>query len=201
MVCQGFISARIIAISASRSLLILATTRATSMMQNLSQRGIHATFFVLGLSVANHPEIVTQILNNGHELGALSWEHDDLTQMTPAQVQSDFTRTEQAIRHADPAATSRPYFRAPFGSLNATVRQIAAAQGYFPIGWTTDNQDWQSGATADSIYNAVVGNICPGAIIVMHGYRPANGEALNRILDYLTNNGYQIVSLSDLLKS
>jgi peptidoglycan/xylan/chitin deacetylase (PgdA/CDA1 family) len=171
-----------------------------NLMQSLQQRGIHATFFVLGLSVANHPEIVTDILHNGHELGALSWEHDDLTKMTLEQVRSEFVRTERAIQKAAPEATSHPYFRAPFGSVNATLRQIATEQGYYLIGWTTDNQDWRSDATTDSIYEAVVNNLCPGGIIVMHGYRPANWEALNRILDYLSKNGYQVVSLSQLLR-
>jgi peptidoglycan/xylan/chitin deacetylase (PgdA/CDA1 family) len=173
--------------------------RNIELMHMLHDRGIHATFFVLGLSVTNHPEIVTDILTDGHELGALSWEHDDLTQMTPDQVRSEFIRTEAAIHRADPGATSRPYFRAPFGSINPTLRQIAAEQGYYLIGWTTDNQDWRPGATADSIYAAVINHICPGAIIVMHGYRSNNADALPHILDTLAARGYQVVSLSELL--
>jgi len=169
-------------------------------MQTMHERGIQATFFVLGLSVQDHPEIVTDILQNGQVLGALSWEHDNLAQMTSDQVQNDFTRTEQAIEQAYPGATSLPYFRAPFGSINATVRQAAADHGYFLIGWTTDDLDWRPDVSADDIYNAVVNHLCPGAIVIMHGYQAANAEALNRILDFLASNNYQIVSLSALLR-
>jgi peptidoglycan/xylan/chitin deacetylase (PgdA/CDA1 family) len=169
-------------------------------MELLAQRGIHATFFVLGLSVYNHPEIVINILKNGHEMGALSWKHDDLTQMSTEQVRAEFVQTEKAIARASQYATSRPYFRAPFGKLNPMIRQVAAEQGYYLIGWTIDNQDWLDGATADTVYDAVTSRLCPGAIIVMHGYRPATWEALLKILDYLSANGYQAVSLSDLLR-
>lgn len=169
------------------------------MMEMLAQRGIRATFFVVGFSVLRKPEIITDILANGHELANHSWSHENLQGMNEESVRYELNRTEETVQKAAPGSTTKPYFRAPFGALDETIIRVSKEEGYHLIGWTVDSSDWVEGITADGVYNRVTRHVCPGAIIVMHDMSPIVADALPRILDYLVNNGYSFVTLSEIL--
>lgn len=170
-----------------------------AMMEMLAQRGIRATFFVVGFSVLRKPEIITDILNNGHELANHSWSHENLQGMNEESLRYELNRTELTVAAAYPGASTKPFFRAPFGALDETIIQVSEQEGYHLIGWTVDSSDWVAGITADDVYNRVTRHVCPGAIIVMHDMSPIVADALPRILDFLVSNGYTFVPLSELL--
>ena len=169
------------------------------MMEMLAERNIRATFFVVGFSVLRKPEIITDILRNGHELANHSWSHENLQGMDEAALRYELNRTESTVQSAAPGASTKPFFRAPFGALDETIIRVSREEGYELIGWTVDSSDWVEGITAQAVYNRVTRNVCPGAIIVMHDMSPIVAEALPRILDFLTHNGYAFVPLSELL--
>ena len=169
------------------------------MMEMLAQRGIRATFFVVGFSVLRKPEIITDILANGHELANHSWSHENMQGMNEESVRYELNRTEETVQKASPGSTTKPYFRAPFGALDETIIGVSKAEGYHLIGWTVDSSDWVKDITAQDVYNRVTRHVCPGAIIVMHDMSPIVADALPRILDYLVANGYSFVTLSEIL--
>jgi peptidoglycan/xylan/chitin deacetylase (PgdA/CDA1 family) len=165
----------------------------------LAEQGIHATFFVVGESVLSHPEMIRDILSNGHSLGNHSWHHPNLTHLASEDILTQFARTENAVQAADPGATTLPFFRAPFGAVNDNVLAVARYAGYHVIGWTVDSHDWMDGVSADQVSERVTQNACPGAIIEMHDVNPANSAALPRIVAFLKRNGYEFVDLKTLL--
>jgi peptidoglycan/xylan/chitin deacetylase (PgdA/CDA1 family) len=165
----------------------------------LAARGIRATFFVLGGALVKHPYIIDQILDNGHELGNHSYTHDNMLGMPENIIRWELGITEQMTAEASPGASTRPIFRAPFGAINDTVVGVANSEGYHVIGWTVDSRDWTDDITADAIYQRVVEHVCPGAIIAFHDVNAANAAALPRLLAYLESNGYQFVTVSEIL--
>ena len=169
------------------------------LMATLAQRGIRATYFMLGEAVQRHPEIIPHILDNGHELGNHSFTHENMQGMSEAEIRSELDLTEQAVQAAVPGATTKPLFRAPFGAIDDYMVQIAGDDGYYVIGWTVDSRDWTDGITADAIYERVTHHVCPGAIIAFHDVNPANYLALPRIIDYLEANDYEFVNVSDMI--
>lgn len=171
----------------------------TERMKMLAERGIQATFFVVGDSMSRHPDVIHDILWYDHELGNHSWSHNNMQKMNAAEVIDELQKTEAAVRAANPKATTKPFFRAPFGAINDTIVKAAQSEGYYVIGWTVDSSDWVDGATPDKVYNWVTKNVCPGAIIVMHDINAANYTALPRIIDYLVEQGYTFVPLSKML--
>lgn len=170
----------------------------TERMVWLREQGISATFFVLGISVSRHPEVVKDVLANGHTLGSHSWDHLNFQDLSLDEINEQLQKTQQAILAADDTATI-PYFRAPFGAIDVRVQDIAYQMGYPIIGWTVDSQDWVEGATAELVYRQVTRQVCPGAILLMHDASPANIDALPRIIDFLRANQYEIVPLGELL--
>ena len=165
----------------------------------LAARGIRATFFVLGGALVRHPYIIGQILDNGHELGNHSYTHDNMLRMAESTIRWELGLTEQLTQEAYPGATTKPIFRAPFGAINDTVVKVSNGEGYHVVGWTVDSRDWTDNITADAIYQRVVEHVCPGAIIAFHDVNPANAAALPRLLDYLEDNGYRFVTVSEIM--
>jgi peptidoglycan/xylan/chitin deacetylase (PgdA/CDA1 family) len=170
-----------------------------AMIEWLAAQGIHATFFVVGESVAKHPEMIHTILDNGHSLGNHSWDHPNLQRLAEDEILSQLVRTEKAVQAADRAATTKPLFRAPFGAINDAVISVARYAGYHIIGWTVDSHDWMEAIDAETVYQRVTQNVCPGAIVEMHDANPANTAALPRVVAFLKRNGYEIVDLKSLL--
>lgn len=165
----------------------------------LHEHGIPATFFVMGISVSRHPEVAAAVEANGHTIGNHSWDHLNFQGLNADEIQAELDKTEQAVQAADPSATTKPYFRAPFGAVTPQVQLIIRQSGYQTIGWTVDSLDWIEGATSDQVYDQVTHHVCPGAIITMHDANPANSAALPRIIEFLQAKDYQIVPLKDLL--
>ncbi|PYK87793.1 MAG: polysaccharide deacetylase, partial [Verrucomicrobia bacterium] len=108
----------------------------------LAQYHIHATFFVIGENVSQHPEILQRAAREGHEIGNHSWSHPNLAKMSDDGVRSQIKRTEEAIIGA---IGSRPVLlRPPYGSL--TTRQkhfIHDDLSYEIILWDVDPLDWK----------------------------------------------------------
>lgn len=168
-------------------------------MRQLAEQGIRATFLVIGDPISRYPEVIDHILENGHELGNHSFTHDNMLPHTLNDMGAELRLTEKVVREARADATTKPLFRAPFGAISDDLVQIAADEGYDVMGWTIDSGDWNEDATAEKIYNKVVQNICPGAIVALHDINPASKVALPRILDYLKRNGYTFVTLSEMV--
>jgi peptidoglycan/xylan/chitin deacetylase (PgdA/CDA1 family) len=169
-------------------------------IEGLAEQGIRATFFVLGIAVARHPDMIRRILESGHELANHSFTHENMLEMTEREIRFELNVTENSVKNAYPGATTKPYFRAPFGAINSQIIDVAQEEGYHVIGWTVDSSDWTDNVTPQIIYNRVTQNVCPGAIIAMHDVNDASAVALPQILDFLQENGYEFVTVSEILR-
>ena len=140
----------------------------------------------------NHHLYVASAL--GFELGNHTHTHADLTTLSTDEIMDEIRRTDAILEKVD----SKPYhlLRAPFGRTNKTVKQCA----YTPlIDWTIDTLDW-TGASADDIFNSVFSKRFSGAIVLMHDGYENTVDALKRLLPALKEDGYQVVSVSQLSK-
>lgn len=165
----------------------------------LREYNVKATFLVVGSGVELAPAVVEDVLADGHELGNHSFSHQSFLNLSPAEVLAELRDTEAAVKAVAPDATTKPWFRAPFGHTNDTVRKIAQDEGYYIVNWTVDSIDWVEGITADEVYWTISRAIRPGAIIVEHGSSLASVEALKRLLPELLAQGYEFKTLSQIL--
>jgi peptidoglycan/xylan/chitin deacetylase (PgdA/CDA1 family) len=89
-------------------------------------------------------------------------------------------------------------FRPPYGDYNSGVIQTTAQTGHYSVQWSVDSLDWKD-LSAEKIHERVTGNIHPGAIVLFHNAAKNTPAALPRILKTLTENGYKIVPVSELI--
>lgn len=168
----------------------------------LREHNARVTMFFTGEFVERHPDAVTQIAADGHELANHTYSHPDPRDITDEQLIEELARTEEIIRDLTSAST-KPYWRPPFGARNNHVLNVAAAQGYRSIYWTLDSLDSVGDPkTADFIFNRVTntpGVDLDGAIVLQHFGSDPSAEALPRELRRLEEMGLKVVTISELL--
>ncbi len=167
----------------------------------LRDRGVHATFFILGRHAEKWPELVKRVADEGHTIGNHGWFHRKLHFKSPAYVRRDL---ELGTRAIEQACGVRPrLFRAPHGFRAPWVTAIARSLGQRTVGWSLGV--WDSDRPgADVIAQRTVEGARPGSILLLHdgdgyddrGDRMQTAQAVPQILDRLLDQGYRFDPLN-----
>ncbi len=165
----------------------------------LSEYDIKATFFVVGQLAERYPELILREISEGHEVASHTWSHPHLSGLSPSVLTSELSSTEELLYEL---AEYRPrLFRPPEGKYSDSVRRVAAELDYEVVLWTVDTRDWAHTPT-DKIVETVLGNTESGSIILCHdfvgGVSPTP-DALKRFIPELKRNGYEFVTVSELI--
>ncbi|MFD5787541.1 polysaccharide deacetylase family protein [Streptomyces sp. NPDC087866] len=156
-----------------------------ALLNALKQNGLRATMFNEGQFAASYPAQVKAQVDAGMWVGNHSYTHPHLTQQSRDQMDSEISRTQQAVAAA--GGGTPKLFRPPYGETNATLRAVEAAHGLTEVIWDVDSQDW-NGASTDAIVQAV-SRLSDGQVILMHEW-PANTlAAIPRIAQSLASRG------------
>ncbi|MEU6032650.1 polysaccharide deacetylase family protein [Streptomyces tauricus] len=156
-----------------------------ALLNALTQNGLRATMFNQGQYAAANPSRVQAQVNAGMWVGNHSYTHPHLTQLGQSQIDSEISRTQQAIAAA--GGGTPKLFRPPYGETNSTVRAVEAKYGLTEILWNVDSQDW-NGASTDAIVQAA-GRLGNGQVILMHDWSANSLAAIPRIAQGLTARG------------
>ena len=167
------------------------------LLDMLKQRGIKATFFVVGQCAAEFPDIMKRIVAEGHEIASHSWSHPQLTKMGEEGVTDQLQKTHDIIRHT--TGVEPKVMRPPFGAFTPNQRAWANKKwGYKIIMWDVDPLDWKV-RNAEHVKSEILRQTVAGSIILTHDIHKSTIDAMPETLDGLTAKGFKFVSVSDLL--
>ena len=173
----------------------------------LKRYKVPGTFFVTGINVQDNLPIVKRIYDEGHEIGNHTLLHPNLELLSDDRIRLELRATGRLIEGITGHATI--LFRPPYNTDAEPVNPdqihplwIAKEENYLTIGSSIDPLDWQKGVLADSIYARTVRQQGLGNILLLHdagGIRSETVKALPRIIEYFKKQGFQFVSISDLM--
>ena len=161
-------------------------------LELLKKYNAKATFFMVGKAVAGNEEIIKQVVAEGHQIGNHSWSHPLLTKISLEQAKSQINDTTEALKKA--SGQDVHIMRPPYGGINATI-QAAVDQSF--ILWDVDTLDWKYRNTASIMKE--VRKARPGSIILMHDIHQTSINALPTVLQYLTEQGFELVTIDELM--
>jgi len=168
-------------------------------LATLRRHRAHATFFLIGASVAGQEPLVRQILAEGNEVGNHSFTHARMIGHSAGFYDSEIMRTDAALRRA--GAADPQLFRPPYGKKLIGLPRALARHDYRMIMW--DVEDPSGAATPEAYAAEVVRQARPGSIILMHvmyrGNRIAQA-ALPLVLQGLEARGFRVVTAGELLR-
>ncbi|MGM0651815.1 MAG: polysaccharide deacetylase family protein [Bacillota bacterium] len=173
----------------------------------LSEKGVSATFFLVGKHVEQYPEIAKQIVEEGHEVGNHTYGHITIPNSAPPQLTAQIVRTNLIVLQN--TGVFPPYLRPPRGLYDMRMRRIAKLLGQELVLWSLSSQDWHPRATTEGVVRRVLDRVNPGDIILFHdsgslinsegSSRRATAEALGPIIDGLREKGLEVVKLEDFM--
>jgi polysaccharide deacetylase family sporulation protein PdaB len=157
-----------------------------------------ATFFLSGPWTLRHPEIAKRIHRMGFEIGNHGHLHKDFSNYPNSWIVQQVGLSEKAIQQVTGVKTK--LIRTPNGDINPRVIQCLNDLGYTVIQWNTDSLDWKNPGV-QAIRDRVLKRVVPGDIILMHASDSSKQivEALPQIIAGLRAQGYQFVTVSELL--
>lgn len=171
----------------------------------LKSKGIKASFGITGHWAEVNPALLRRIAKEGHHLFNHSYHHWSFTgqsaqnpPLTQAQLWDELDKTEAIIKRLTGAST-KPYFRPPYGDYNDAVNAEAYARGYrYNILWSASSLGWQGGPV-DVIIQRVLSGVRPGTIIAFHLGVAQDAYALPAIIDDLQSRGYGFVTVAEMV--
>lgn len=164
-----------------------------ALLDGLKQRGVKATFFLMGENIAGKEALVQRMQEEGHLIGNHSYRHIQMTKEGAEQACAEIEQTEEIIRSI---TGSRPeYLRPPYGAWN---EQLECRVNLTTVLWNVDSLDWKLQNT-ERIVRQVEKDVKSGDIILMHDIFKTSVEAALRIVDDLQKQGYEFVTVEELM--
>lgn len=167
----------------------------------LKKEKVSATFFVTGHYLKSQPELVKQMVKEGHIIGNHSWYHPDLTTKSDAEIRDELEKVRS--KTAELAGQKKmKYVRPPRGILSERTLKVAKDAGYTHVLWSLAFVDWNVNQQKgwQYSYDHIMSQIHPGAVILLHTVSKDNADALEKVIKDLKKKGYRFKSLDDFSK-
>ena len=164
-----------------------------NLLDGLRERGVKATFFVVGENIPGNEDLIRQMEEDGHLIGNHTYDHADISKMSDEENCRELRKTSELVKQITGHQTA--YVRPPFGnwkeSMDCRISMIA-------VKWTIDTLDWKS-KNVEEIIRKVMQLVSDHDIILMHDYYATSVEAALQIVDRLKAEGYEFVTVEDLI--
>lgn len=168
----------------------------------LKEKGIKATFFLVGIQIKKYPEVVQRMVDEGHLIANHTYNHPKLTKLTQAEILKELDSTDDLLESI--VGFKPTVVRPPYGSLNDQVRKTIEDTGRDIVLWNIDPRDWAS-TPVNEMYENVMSNARDQGNILFHSFGGKQiqntVDLLPKIIDALTAEGYTFVTADYYLNS
>ncbi len=163
------------------------------LLEGLKKRGVKATFFVTGENAERYPEIIKKMYKDGHIVGNHTYSHVQLTAIKESRAIEELSKTNEIIFQL--TGEYPEYVRPPFGEITDSMEDKL---DMMTILWNVDPLDWTT-ESKNQVVRKVVKNAEENAIILLHDNYKSSIEAALEIVDILQKEGYEFVTVDELI--
>lgn len=167
-------------------------TTTVRLLDGLRQRGVPATFFLVGELVPGNEDILRRMVLDGHEVGIHSYTHGRLTALNDADFSAEVDRAGVVLSNTVGQETY--LLRPPYGDVDPGV--LRRAQGPIIL-WSIDPRDWSDRNTERQVAE-ILTQAKDGDIILLHDIYESSVETAFQVIDSLQQNGFYFLTVSDL---
>lgn len=163
-----------------------------ALLDGLAQRGVQATFFLIGEQVIGNEDIVRRMEREGHQIGIHTYDHVTLTGLNRADFDAQVDKTRQILKNV--LGYEDFALRPPYGLYDEGVQAMAESP---IILWSIDPEDWGD-KNARRETEHIVEKAQDGAVILLHDIYSQSVEAALAAVDELHRQGYLFVTVEEL---
>jgi peptidoglycan/xylan/chitin deacetylase (PgdA/CDA1 family) len=165
----------------------------TVLLDGLKERGVKATFFLVGEKAEENTEVVRRMYEEGHLIGNHTYSHVQLCTVSDSESYEEVVKTNEIIEQITGERVQ--YIRPPYGSYS---NKLLMRINMTPVMWSIDPEDWNT-KDVSKIVKSVVENVKGGDIILLHDIYDTSVAAALEIIDELKAKGYVFVTVDQLL--
>lgn len=163
------------------------------LLDGLKERGARATFFVMGKQAEAYPELVLRMQEEGHLIGNHTYSHVQLNKKNRESFKEELVRTNELLLGI--TGEEPQYVRPPYGSWD---KSFESELMMIPVLWTIDPMDWCS-SDVNGIVRKVTKKAEDNAVILMHDEYKSSVTAALEIVDVLQKQGYEFVTVDEIM--
>lgn len=160
-------------------------------LDTLKSNQIHAAFFITAQFLKTQPELVKRMKAEGNLVCNHTANHKDLATLSRENMRQEIISLDQSVQGQTGISLDK-YLRPPMGNYSELSLAVTRELGYTTVFWSMALVDWDPNKQpgVESVYQHIVKNIHPGAIILLHGVSKSDTEALDRVIKELHQEGY-----------
>ena len=163
------------------------------LLDGLRERGVSATFFLVGSQIGGNEDLVLRMQAEGHQVGNHTWSHVTLENAAEETILREIGQTETKL--AELLDGDSYWVRPPYGLILPKDRPLVPVP---MIKWSLDTRDWEKRNT-EHVLQAILDGAESNAIVLLHDIYPTSVEAALKAVDALQKEGYQFVTVEELM--
>ena len=163
------------------------------LLEGLKERGVQATFFIMGKNIQGNEELIRQMQEEGHLIGNHTYNHVQLNKIPRELACEEIQKTNNELYEVTGFYPS--YIRPPFGAWQENLELCVTM---LPVFWDVDTLDWKS-KNVNSILKIVQNEVKDGSIILMHDEYETSVDAALKVVDMLKKQGYEFVTVDEMI--
>ena len=176
-------------------------TYTEQILNTLQAHKVKASFFWMGNRLAQNKALVLRAKQAGHTLANHSWSHPHGMALLPDELwREQIDKTNQAFKQI--IGHKPRFYRPPYGEITDQQVEDMGQQGMKIMIWSIDPRDWDTDKVdSKKIESVIIDNLHPETITLLHdgGNSPNTVNALPRVIEHYRQQGYQFVTLEQLL--
>ena len=167
------------------------------LLEVLKENNVKATFFITAHYLNTQPELVKQMIDEGHIVGNHTVNHKSMPDISNEQIQKEVMDLHTAIYQK--YGYEMKYIRPPKGEFSERTLEYCNTLGYKTVMWSLAYDDCDENKQVREEYGKkkLIDNIHPGAIILLHGTSKDNSNILDSCIKQIKEMGYEFKNLDE----
>ncbi len=163
------------------------------LLDGLLERGVKATFFVIGENIPGNEDLIARMEKEGHLIGNHTYNHVKICDMKKEDACYQVEKTSALVREITGHDTE--FVRPPFGAWDPNLE---CSFVMIPVLWDVDPLDWTTSNTS-LVVQRVVEDVDDQDIILLHDFYESSVDAALQIVDILKKEGFEFVTADKLI--
>ena len=166
----------------------------------LKENQVKATFFITAHYVNTQPELVKQMIEEGHIIGNHTVNHKSMPDLTEEEIKKEVMELHQVIY--EKFGYEMKYIRPPMGEFSESTLNVTNQLGYQTVMWSFAYEDWNEKKQPDeeASKKKILENLHNGEIMLLHGNSKTNTNILDFVIKEAKNMGYEFKALDEFEK-
>ena len=169
----------------------------TQILSTLKENNVKATFFITAHYLNTQPDLVKQMIEEGHIVGNHTVNHKSMPSLTEEQINSEVMDLHKTIY--EKFGYEMKYIRPPMGEFSEKSITVTNSLGYKTVMWSFAYEDWNENKQPEesTAKKKIIDNVHNGEIMLLHGNSTTNTNILGDIIKEIRNMGYEFKSLDE----